>query len=53
MQGLGFKAEGLLEEEDKKKEDAESGPEDEEVPTRGYDPSLFLAFPEGRILVYS
>jgi hypothetical protein len=26
----------LLEEEEKKKEDAESGPEDEEVPTRGY-----------------
>ncbi len=35
MQGLGYKAEGLLEEDDKKKEDAESGPEDEEVPTRG------------------
>ena len=37
LQGLGYKAEGLLEDEEKKKEDAESGPEDEEVPTRGYE----------------
>ena len=35
-EGLGYKTDLFEEEPEKKKDDVDSGPEEEEVPTRGY-----------------